>query len=131
MEQITELNESAPATHALTRIPARTDAELLEIARAFNHGGLVTHLHFEPKEMGKVFLSIDLGYFRDWEAEELAQVGLVFQFMDKKLPEKNPHKAQLPKFFTCEVLSHAQYARVLELLAEVGKGDPASATQPV
>lgn len=83
-------------------IIAKTDEELREIAVGLYDGQIFSHKQVRPEEVGMTFMPILLGAFADKSKEELEDIGLIYEYLDKAAPRCINGN---PIFYSCRYLT--------------------------
>ena len=90
----------------------RTDEELKQIAVDIYEGKIFTDRSVKDgNDIGMVFLPIALGAFAEASKEELEDIKLIYEYLDKAGPTS---VNGLPVFFSCQVLRTDDFKKMSE-----------------
>lgn len=85
--------------HVLKRLP---DEDLAAFVEDLVGGRIFTSAHVSPPEhLHLVFLPVALGAFKDWTREEVDQIGVLYEHLDKAGPRSING---MPGFFSARLL---------------------------
>lgn len=101
-----------------------TEEELNQIARDLAGNRIFTSRHLsEPNLLGSVFLPLGLGALKDASEDELKNIGMVYEYLDKAGPRSiNGY----PMFFSCHLLSVADSDKVISKYEAICKATDAA-----
>jgi hypothetical protein len=97
--------------------PKLTDAEIKEIAVGIHNGSIFTDRHCKNQsDVGLVFTAIKLGGMEAAVQMVKAQVGMVYESMDKA----SPHSVNgMPTFLSCNSINRTDADRVFDKYQEI------------
>lgn len=105
-------------------VPVLDQKTLDGIAEQIHGGGIFCDRHIPNQpgaaELGKaIFLPLSFGAFSEWTAEEVKNVGMIYEYMSKADPERNVNG--FPVFTSFQMLNNENalyvYSKILELQA--------------
>ena len=70
------------------RVTRMSDEEFATFFERFKKGEVISSRSMQAKDLGKVFLGIDMGYFADFTDEDYKSVGQIYNYIDECLPNK-------------------------------------------
>lgn len=95
-----------------------TDKELKQLAIDLAEGKIFTSLQIEKEDIAKVFLALLLGAFADKTEDEMKDIGILYEYMDKAAPRSING---LPCFFSFHYLGIDDSRKLLEFHEEYEK----------
>lgn len=92
----------------------KTEEELKKLAVDIVEGSVFSNLHHmkDMKDLEMVFMPIALGAFSEFTEEELKDVGLIYEYLDKAGPRS---VNGMPSFFSFRFLSRTDTHKVCEI----------------
>lgn len=100
----------------------RTPEQIKEIALQLYRGEIFTSNHSavqSSEALAGVFMILQMGAFKDWTQQEVDEIGMLYEHMDKAMPRS---MNGLPMFMSVRFLDKKDAEAVLEIYKKIKEG---------